>query len=145
MSPLPRKKTSQKPHNTNQCNNFWCSLKKDFIVKQKTDAEVNWEACRSQASTYGATIHRPASSIHSPVHSVPECDYILANSSQKMSYGTDTRKISGSHWKYFSVFCNLAPLSQFSPIGKISFSLFPSHVQASACFFQFAHVSWYSP
>lgn len=97
LSPFPRNKAPQNPHNTNQCNNFWCSLKEDFIVVQKTDAVVDWEACRSQASTYGATIHRPAPSVHSPARSLPVRDCVLARVSQKLSCGRDTRMRSLAH------------------------------------------------
>lgn len=89
-------------------------------------------------------LHRPASSIRSRVHSLPVCDYILANISQKLSYGRNTRMRSLAHM-YFPGFCNLSPLSQFSLISKISFSLLSSHVEASTFYFQFAHISWWCP
>lgn len=103
---------------------------------QKAEAGLDWEACGSQASTYGATRHRQASSTHSPARSLPACDCILANISQKLSSGRDTRMRALAHiGSIFSGFCNLAPLRQFSPIRQTSFSLFPSHVQASTWVF----------
>lgn len=86
-------------------------------------------------------LYHTQDSIQSRVHSLSVCDSILANVSQRLSVCDTPQSGLRLSLEDFSGFCTSAPHSQFFLIKKILFSLFPSHVQASSCyFFQFVLV-----